>query len=626
MGNTPLLRMVQKFRRNWHLFFWWLSFFLSLHHVMMVAVVAGFYVPSNAIVKIKRRIVSSSMIVFLRYERNSLFPINVGEDHCSWIHIPERGREETNDAKTNGVQSILKLLKDQFDDTSSASPSPSTADWTKMRRFLYRVSSHNDHQTARDRGLSIYKVRKVLKFLEEVIPDRLLRRSIVLRAPRILTRNVNTRLRPTVEFLQSLYDDSLFLTAITRNPNLLLTSGTGYKGDDDLNLVETFLRTDLGLSQNCINKLKRSDPQLFQLSMVQLLSVVSFLRHILEKRNVDEASKVGTPCSSTTATATTKIIAKLIVTHPMIFQLSVNENLVPRMRYLQERCHLVDKDLAALLKSSCGAILGLSIKDNIEPTIDLLSNMLSNNELRKVLLSHAQILGLSLNNLRSKIAYFDAIDRMSPSNHAHTRKPSLASRILQKAPAAYSLSLTGNIIPTVKFLANIWGKPYLNNDVNVLDETTYESQSPEQHQNASSLASLLGECPSILTVSLDGNIKPTVEFYTRTGYVSLDNNGILQANSDGKVIIIRGRYITASLFHRLLPRWHYHVKEQKDKKHEPLINPPLYVLAGTTDAEFCTKLGYNISDYIDFKDESSPRLKFRSQFDTWIHTGRPIDT
>ena len=127
----------------------WLSFFWSLHHVMMVAVVAGFYVPSNAIVKIKRRIVSSSMIVFLRYERNSLFPINVGEDHCSWIHIPERGREETNDAKTNGVQSILKLLKDQFDDTSSASPSPSTADWTKMRRFLYRVSSHNDHQTAR---------------------------------------------------------------------------------------------------------------------------------------------------------------------------------------------------------------------------------------------------------------------------------------------------------------------------------------------------------------------------------------------------------------------------------------------------------------------------------------------
>jgi mTERF len=603
---------------------------LSLYSNMPINLVFGSYIPSIGTVNTctHQRHKPLTTVAFLMHEK-SISPIENGvKDRRSHN---SKARKNVNGTNNTHVLSIMELLRDRYDSTSARQQSHCTNDtndddnhgqddWTKMRRFLYRVTSTANSKQTGDHGLTIYKVRKVLEFLEEVFPDRDIQRSILLQVPRILTKNVNTRLRPTVEFLQSLYEGSLFVTAISRNPNLLLTSGTGYEGDDDLNLVETFLRTDLGLTQNAINQLKQSDPQLFQLSMVQLLSVVSFLRNVFEMQHYDyDESSICFP--DATATTTTKTIAKLIMTHPMIFQLSVSENLVPRIRYLQERCLLLDKDLATLLKSSRGAVLGLSVKENLEPTIDLLLSMVSNTELRKVILSHAQILGLSLDNLRNKISYFDSIDTMGQNHPEPHKKPSLASRILLKAPAVYSLSLTGNIIPTVKFLAKIWGQPYCENKRNVSGE--WHAQ--QQDDTSSNLSSLLNECPSILTVSLVGNIIPTVSFYVRTGYLSLDSDGILQANTDAKITIIRGRYITASLFHRLLPRWHYHAKKQAYQEKASVMAPPLYVLAGTTDAEFCARLGYDITDYLAFKNEATPHLKFTSQFETWIETGRPID-
>jgi hypothetical protein len=498
------------------------------------------------------------------------------------------------------VWDIIKLLKDRYDDPSDTECTVNTNnEWAKVQGFLYRATS-SPH-----RGLTLHKTQKVLEFLDEFIPERNIQRSILLQSPRILTKNVRTRLRPTVNFLRSIYDDNLFRIAISRNPDLLLTSGTGYAGDD-LDLVEIFLRTELNLSETRINKLKTSDPQFFQLSMTQLLSVIKFLHDILGAQSEDEFD-------IDSQQERTKVIGGLVLSHPVIFQLSVEENLMPSIRYLQDRCLLLDKDLASLLKSSSGAILGLSIKNNLEPTIELLSSIASVSDIRKTILSHPQILGLSLDNLQNKISYFNAIDDMS--NIKDESKPSLASRILIKAPTVYSLSLQQNLDPTVKFLAKIWGQPCPV----AMNEPT---DSSSHNEKTSNLASLLSECPSILTVSLDGNIMPTVYFYVRAGYLALDDDGKLQPLGDGSLPIIRGRYITASLFNRLLPRWHYYEKQQASK---PFVAPPLYILAGATDDVFCRRFGYDIVNYTLFKEESIPRLRFSSQFETWIHTGRPIN-
>ena len=289
-------------------------------------------------------------------------------------------------------------------------------DWDKMRRFLYRATSSSS--SSADRCLTLSQVDKVLIFLEGLFPDNpTLQRSILQSSPRILSRNVKTKLQPTADFLRSLYGDELFVEALNRNPDLLLTAGTGYKGCE-LDLVEVYLREELRLRPAKINKLKKSAPALFQTSMVKLLSTVSFLEEILLA-----ATKNGNDTTTTTHSpekVAVNTIRKLVESHPRIFQLSVEENLRPRIQYLQNRCHLQDSDLASLLKNSgAGILLGLSVRDNLQPTLDLLSELLllqedrSVQRLRRVLLSHPQILGLSLENLRAKISYFDAIDRLS---------------------------------------------------------------------------------------------------------------------------------------------------------------------------------------------------------------------
>jgi mTERF len=525
------------------------------------------------------------------------------------------------------VRSIMDLIIDRYGSRAVQHDLPvqDTAeekkrllgDWTKMRRFLYRVCT-----TEKDDALTVRQVLRVLDFLNQTFPDNMpLQQSVLMQSPRILSKHVATRLLPTAEFLRSLYGDAAMKDAVMRNPDLLLTTGTGYNGDA-LDLVDVFLRQDLRLSTHNVRHLKKTCPGLFQLSMVQLLSVVSYLRSILQVSDTD--AQIATTESSPTLRATATI-GKLILAHPRIFQLSVPDNLRPRIHYLQDRLALSDADLACLIRSSSGAILGLSVTRNIQPTLELLSSMLpSSNDLRKALVSHPQILGLSLPNLRAKIEYFNKIDALakgSGSGTAANREGiSLASRILMRSPTIFSLSLRENILPTVEFLGRIWGAATPSDPPVDYGAAVSASSS----KTMAPIAPLLFEYPSILTLSLEGNIQPTVNFYVRAGYLSLNDDGRLDT-SHGREMIVRGRYIAASLFTRLLPRWNYYCEQKQVKNGELFVPPPLHVLAGTTDEVFCEKCGLKLELYILFKETAIPRLKFGSQFDTWLHTGRPID-
>jgi hypothetical protein len=53
--------------------------------------------------------------------------------------------------------------------------------------------------------------------------------------------------------------------------------------------------------------------------------------------------------------------------------------------------------------------------------------------------------------------------------------------------------------------------------------------------------------------------------------------------------------------------------------------PPLHLLAGAGDEVFCRQMKLSLTDYLAFKEEATPRLKFNTQFDMWLKTGRPID-
>ena len=169
-------------------------------------------------------------------------------------------------------------------------------------------------------------------------------------------------------------------------------------------------------------------------------------------------------------------------------------------------------------------------------------------------------------------------------------------------------------------------------------------------------------------------------FFNKTGYTSLNENwelvspkssvssGVDSASDQMNTVHgkqaasgrIRGRYIAASLYNRLLPRWHFCLSHTKQKKlseksvdaavsatdpssvalpmpstSSPLpqetspglspMTPPLHVLVMADDKAFCEVMGVEVERFLSFKKEAIPRLKFSSQFDTWLKTGKPID-
>lgn len=474
-------------------------------------------------------------------------------------------------------------------------------DWTKTRNYIYHTVDK----------LPLSQVNDVCAFLDTHFEQEMIV-SILQRSPRILRKSVASNLIPTTEFLQNLYGDDLFQKAVSRNPDLLLSTGLGYnsatRDNSEHTALETYLQEELQMSKSKITKLQKSSPFFFQIPLTKIQHVTQFLTDLLN-RGIDQSEE-----------ATMAIVTKVMVNHPHLFHLSVADNLQPRMEFLTTACQLSEKNVAALIKSSSG-ILGLSVNDNLKPTLDYLAELLvvdgtdddvdgtaSTREqlLNKCVMSHPAILALSQKNMATKVNYFNAMD---------VDGGSLAARVALRSPVVYSLSLMDNIVPKVEFLSHVWGTPPPPTVECRDSELCIISDDDDGNDDDATLATYLRDYPSVLTLSLEGNLQPTMQFYNKTGYTALTNDWDLVSAKP-----IRGRYITASLYNRLLPRWHYW-KEFSSQT----LKPPLHTMVGATDAVFCKQFDLKLQDYLTFKEDSTPRLKFSSQFDTWLKTGRAID-
>jgi len=485
-----------------------------------------------------------------------------------------------------GLDNIVSYLEERYGRLNSHSRSD------RLRNFLYQAKGAKT-------VLEYRNVREIVGFLDKEFQNDSLVLNILFTSPRILRKSVNNQLKPAVQFLVGLYGKDVFLEAISRNPDLLLTSGIGYNNGDVGITVENYLKVDVGLDQASINKMKFTNPQIFQLSVEKSLQpVVNLLTNCLtfDGIKVDHSRRV---------------IKKIVLTHPSLFSLSITDNLAPTLKYLKESCRV---ELSTIIKS-CPGILCLSLDLNIRQTVDYLCRQMTLNEdeLRQCLCRHPQILALSLDNLRNKEVYFDAIDCLAGLNKNST--DSLARRILIKSPSVYSLSLKKNIMPTVNLLGKMWAI-----DASVLDRLPRIPEFNYTIGRNSLLARNIYEFPQILTLSLEGNIQPTIRFFNSTGYLNLDSEG---QNQEVNTTLVRPRYLAASLFGRLLPRWHYLLEKYGLDISVKL--PPLHLLTGGTDKSFCKFYAINAVDYAEYKIRETPRLKFSSQFVTWLKTGRSID-
>ena len=482
-------------------------------------------------------------------------------------------------------------------------------EWKKTKRYIYHATS----PTSTKNFLTLEQIKSVLDFLGDLFNEKDLEYKasgsdvtmayILQSIPRILRKDPENFLRPTVDFLKGLYGP-MFYEFVGRRPEILLTSGVGYnakvdtmKTNSNKNGVEkgsvaTLLSSDkICLTNAQIEKIKKSHPVVFQQSLDKVTENVHFLTELCAPSKI-------------------KLVGRIIQSNPNILNLALS-NLESKISFLRDECGFDSDDSLMLLLKKYPGILCLSLVDNLRPSIEIISALMQSDDgksiatrenLVKCLTSHPQILALSPKNISKKAAYFHELGSIARQKSKAKSSPSLTTKILLTCPSVFSLSFS-NIQEKVDFLTKVW-------------ESKIQSE-----EKTKIVAKRLYEYPTVLTLSLDGNISPTVAFYDRAGYISLelDDKG---ADSE-HLSYLPPRYLATSLYNRLLPRWHFYTKQESDIENSK--KPPLHLLAGTSDENFCAKMNYSLNDYMSFKEEAIPRLKFSSQFDTWIKTGRPID-
>lgn len=438
-----------------------------------------------------------------------------------------------------------------------------------------------------------------------------------------------------------------------------------------------------------IQRLKNASPFLFSIESNKAVAFIDFLEEILSPLFDGGTSDAKQSPSSTLLSSghtsaprgpppSASTIRKIIQTHPSLVGLLVDRSLRPKIDFLSERLGgtLTDVDIAKIVERSSGIVLELSIEKNLAPTIDYLlehvfmassdieirNNVINDGngpdrsqsqkgridalmQLKKCILKHPQILSLNLSNLQTKVDFFLSIGSDGDGKI-------LASRIASKCPQVYSLSLD-RIKRSVDFLSRVWGCG-----------TIEEVQGGQVRPAKRLLTRMISEYPNVLTLSVEGNLQPTCNFYNQTGYTKLNENWELVENDDVDVdestdatrnrkrrgdnrvrtTRIRGRHIASSLYQRLLPRWRFcsimnmeisqegRQLRQQQKIDDDAVGyvteprfPSLDLLVMADDEQFCTSLQFDSDRYAKFKTEEGPRIIFSSQFDQWLKTGRPID-
>ncbi len=623
------------------------------------------------------------------------------------------------------INSVLNYLEQEFhknhNHNSNNNITKSTATATQVQYISVPYIIQNIPRILKKNVSS--QIKPTIEFLKQLYFQNDMFYTAIRRNPKLLlTSGVSSSHNDNVDTGDD--EDTIITNTFSDDDNKVL----GDSLSSNINIISYFQELNLGLTKQSIHQIEaalinQSTSSGLSTEMIQkhIDPIIKYLLYTVgcygsrtlsswEEKNImvttSSTSRSQQPIihlDDAEYTKRSKVVGNMIVKNPKILTLNLQSNIIPKVKYLQSIfCTYsltsshddnvskdgVDNCILNMYKKF-PSVLGLSLNNNIKPTLDLIISVIDstilellmkentydiiNHEsigkkvnpkrrsdqqmvLQKILLQHPQLLGLSTSNLQGKIEYFNSIDYMdlrtthfgldADDNDNNESSLSLscltlAACVMISSPSVYSLSLKDNIIPKVECLANLWkiGSEFSQ----AYDINTNEIMMSRRYYY-SYLGRKIANYPLILTLSLEGNIRPTINFYNRTGYIQLNDDDGGKCND----VYLPARYLGTSLFNRLLPRWNYYIVEEskrinlhtkkdkndggkdeenieKSKKESSIARPPLHLIASATDSQFCKQMGYNENLYTKFKNEAVPRLKFSSQFDTWLKTGRPID-
>jgi hypothetical protein len=130
--------------------------------------------------------------------------------------------------------------------------------------------------------------------------------------------------------------------------------------------------------------------------------------------------------------------------------MSIEDNLEPKLSWLQERLELDEKGVSKLVKT-CPSVFNYSIKDNLEPKLSWLQERLELDEkgIRKLVKRLPSVLGMSIeDNLEPKLAWLQQRLELDEKG---------VSFVVQRMPPLLGCEIANNLEPTIHFYEDCAG-------------------------------------------------------------------------------------------------------------------------------------------------------------------------
>jgi len=203
---------------------------------------------------------------------------------------------------------------------------------------------------------------------------------------------------------------------------------------------------------------------------------------------------------------------------PWLLQLSVKDSLEPVVEYLCSLGPGVRRRISGIVKTHPW-LLGLSVEGDLKPTVEYLCSLGRDvrDNIGSIIIRHPQVLSYSVEqNLRPIVQYLSILELRSGTDIVkHPNAPAEASLspelrgLVSRHPSVLGLSVEADLKPTVEYLCGL---------------------GPEVRNN---IGSIIRRAPKVLSCSMYGNLKPIMQALCSLGLGVSDIAGsVIQKNPD----------------------------------------------------------------------------------------------
>ena len=202
-------------------------------------------------------------------------------------------------------------------------------------------------------------------------------------------------------------------------------------------------------------------------------------------------------------------VAKLITTSPQVLGLSIEENLKPTVEWIKGLG--LNQSQVAKLIATCPSVLRYSIEANLKPTVEWIKGLgLSQSQVAKLIATFPPVLGLSIDaNLKPTVEWIKGLGLGQ----------SQVAKVILGHPPVLGYSIEANLKPTVECIKGLG-------------------------LSQSQVAKVIARSPPVIGLSIEANLKPTVEWIKGLG---------LSQSQVAKVILQRPQVLGLSIEANMKP-------------------------------------------------------------------------